>query len=61
MRYNELLKRKLEELKLDPLTFFRLCHVYFFGSDPDLSGDVLRYKEQAVVPVYVIRYLKENP
>ncbi len=61
MRYNELLKRKLEELRLDPLTFFRIVHVRQFGSDPDLSGDVLRYREQAIIPVYVITYLKENP
>jgi hypothetical protein len=61
VRYNELLKRKLEETKTDPLTFFRICHIDCFGTDPNLTEDVILYREQAVVPVYVIRFLKENP
>jgi hypothetical protein len=54
------LKEALERLRVDEATFFRLAHIYCFGSDPDLTSDVLRFKETGVVPQYVIRYLNEG-
>lgn len=44
IRYHELLKRKLDELRTDVHTFFRLAHIYRFGTDPDLSNEVAQYQ-----------------
>lgn len=57
IRYHDLLRRKMEETQTDELTFFRLAHIFFFGSDPDLSNDVAQYKIHAIIPNYVIRYI----
>ena len=59
IRYNELLRRKLSELKLEAHTFFRVAHCAKFGTTPDLSEDVLLYQTKGTIPVYVINYLKE--
>ena len=58
IRYHELLKRKLEELKVDELTFFRIAHVWAFGTDPDLHNEVAQYKLNAIIPKYVERYVQ---
>ena len=57
IRYHELLRQRLSETKTDEQTFFRLAHIYLFGSDPDLSNDVAQYKLHAIIPRYVVRYL----
>jgi hypothetical protein len=56
-RYHELLHRKLTELRTDVYTFFRLAHVWSFGTDPDLSNEVAQYRMHAVIPKYVCTYL----
>jgi hypothetical protein len=52
------LVNKLNQLKVDAQTFFRIAHVWAFGTDPDLSNDVAQYQLHAVIPRYVISYLK---
>lgn len=58
IRYNELLKRKLEEPGADPHNFFRYVHVYLFGTAPDLTRDVLEWEHAGIVPLYCITYFK---
>lgn len=60
IRYNELLERKLRDARTDVKTFFRVCHVHLFGTDPDLTGDVHNYNEKKVIPIYVQRYLDKE-
>lgn len=57
IRYHELLRKKMDETKTDEQTFFRLAHIYCFGTDPDLSNDVAQYRMHAIIPRYVVRYL----
>ncbi len=57
IRYHELLRKKLSETRTDEQTFFRLAHIYCFGTDPDLSNDVAQFKLHAIIPRYVVRYL----
>lgn len=57
IRYNELLERKLKELKTDAVTFFRIAYCYKFGCDANVQPDVQLYKEKSIVPVYVRQYL----
>lgn len=52
------LVNKLRQLNTDELTFFRVAHVWAFGTDPDLHDDVAQFKLHGVVPVYVKNYLK---
>lgn len=52
-------KKALQRLNADDITFFRLAHVWSFGTDPDLSNDVKRFKETDFVPAYVQKYLDE--
>lgn len=59
IRYNELLERKLTELRTDVHTFFRIAHTYMFGTCPELTGDVQLYNTQKIIPVYVRNYLNE--
>lgn len=59
IRYHDLLRRKMSETKSDEQTFFRMAHIFLFGTDPDLSNDVAQYKLHAIIPVYVIRYLEQ--
>lgn len=47
----------LERLRTDDVTFFRIAHVWCFGTDPDLSVDVIAYRQAHIVPKYVQRYL----
>lgn len=54
---HELLKRKLEETRTEVWTFFRIAHVYYFASDPDISNDVAQYRMHAILPIYVVNYL----
>ena len=49
---------KLNQLRLDDVTFFRIAHVWAFGTDPDLSTDVAQYRLHALIPRYVVSYLK---
>lgn len=56
-RYCELLRRKLDELRMDVHTFFRVSHVWCFGTDPDLNDDVAQFRLHSVIPRYVVRYL----
>ena len=48
----------MNRLKVDEQTFFRLAHVWSFGTDPDVSTDVAQFKLNAVVPPYVRKYLQ---
>lgn len=57
IRYHELLRQKLDELRLDVYTFFRLAHIYSFGTDPDISTDVAQFSLHAIIPRYVEKYL----
>lgn len=52
------LVNKMRQLKADELTFFRIAHVWAFGTDPDLHDDVAQFKLHGIVPVYVRNYLK---
>lgn len=52
------LVNKLNQLKVDAHTFFRIAHVWAFGTDPDLSNDVAQYELHALIPRYVVSYLK---
>lgn len=52
------LVNKMDQLKVDVLTFFRIAHVWAFGTDPDLHDDVAQYQLHAVIPRYVVNYLK---
>lgn len=57
IRYHELLRQKLDELRVDVYTFFRLAHIYCFGTDPDISTEVAQYTMHAIIPKYVEKYL----
>lgn len=56
-RYCEMLRRKLEELRTDVHTFFRIAYCYKFGCTPDLNDDVSQFKMHMIVPIYVREYL----
>lgn len=47
-----------ERLRVDDSTFFRLAHVWGFGTDPDLTGDVQLFRERGFIPYYVQKYLQ---
>lgn len=49
----------MRQLKVDELTFFRIAHVWAFGTDPDLSTDVCQYRLHALIPKYVETYIKK--
>jgi len=49
---------EMRRLKVDELTFFRIAHVWSFGTDPDLHDDVAQYKLHAVIPKYVEKYVQ---
>jgi hypothetical protein len=49
---------KLSQLKMDELTFFRVAHVWAFGTDPDLHDDLAQYLLHGILPKYVVNYLK---
>jgi len=51
-------RNKLLQLNMEPLTFFRVAHVWAFGTDPDLHNDLAQYTLHGVLPPYVVRYLK---
>ena len=46
--------------KVDKQTFFRLAHIYCFGSDANVSTDVAQFKLHAIVPPFVLRYVRET-
>lgn len=48
----------MNRLNVDELTFFRMAHIYSFGTDPDLSTDVAQYKLHGIIPLYVGKYLQ---
>lgn len=52
------LTNKMRQLNMDALTFFRVAHVWAFGTDPDLHDDVAQFLLHGVVPIYVRNYLK---
>lgn len=47
----------LQRLRTDEPTFFRMAHLWCFGTDPDLSVDVSEFRSNGRVPPYVQRYL----
>ncbi len=55
------LQEIMRRLKVDERTFFRMAHLYLFGTDPDLTQDVQNFKQKAIVPVYVVRYVETLP
>lgn len=57
IRYYEQLSRKVNDLNTDVKTFFRMAHIHKFGTDPDLGGDVLRFKVAGIIPQYVCEYI----
>ena len=48
----------MARLKVDEQTFFRMAHIWSFGTDPDVSTDVCQFKLHGIVPPYVKRYLE---
>jgi len=40
----------------DELTFFRMAHIYCFGTDANVYNDVAQFKLHAICPPYVLRY-----
>lgn len=57
LRYHDMLRKKLDELRLDVHMFFRIAHFDAFGTNPDLSDDVAQYRLNALIPRYVVVYL----
>lgn len=47
----------MHRLKIDEQTFFRLAHVWSFGTDPDVTTDVVQWKLHGIVPPYVRKYV----
>lgn len=52
------LRQKLLSLKVDELTFFRMSHVWSFGTDPDLHNEVAQFLLHGIIPPYVVRYIR---
>ena len=48
----------MNRLRVGTVTFFRICHVYCYGTDPQLHDAVAQYKLHGVIPPYVERYLR---
>jgi len=44
--------------KLDEEMFFRLAHIFCFGSDANVTTDVVQFKMNAVVPPYALTYAR---
>lgn len=51
-------KETLLRLRVDELTFFRIAHIWCFGTDPDLSCDLVEYNKTKKLPPYADRYLE---
>ena len=51
------LVKKIHDLRVDERTFFRMAHVWCFGTDPDLGNDAMEFKLHGIIPKYVQRYL----
>ena len=51
---------RMDRLKVDERQYFAMAHCYCFGTSPDLSADILRFKEKCLIPPYVVRFLKET-
>jgi hypothetical protein len=49
---------KMNELKVEPITFFRIAHVNIYGTDPDMHNLVAQYKLHGIIPQHVIMYLR---
>lgn len=47
----------MDRLRVDERTFFRIAHIWCFGTDPDLGNDVQEFKLFGRIPKYVQRYL----
>jgi hypothetical protein len=47
----------MERTKTDEEMFFRLAHIFCFGVDANVATDVAQFKLNAIVPVYVLRYV----
>ena len=52
------LKAKLDELRVEDITFFRMAHLYQYGTDPDQWDAIAQYRMHAVIPSFVVNYLK---
>lgn len=44
--------------KTDEETFFRLAHTYWYGVDAETKTDVAQFKQHAICPWYVLRYVE---
>lgn len=44
--------------KLEEEMFFRLAHIFCFGSDANVATDVAQFKMHAVVPPYALTYAR---
>lgn len=47
----------MDKLKVDERQFFRMAHIWCFGTDPDLGNDAMEFKLHGIIPKYVERYL----
>ncbi len=52
------LKAKLDELRVEDVTFFRMAHLYQYGRDVDVWNDIAQYRLHGIIPSFVVNYLK---
>lgn len=52
------LKQKLNELNVEDVTFFRIAHIYQFGTNPDQWDSIAQFRLHGIIPRYVQNYLK---
>ena len=52
------LMNTMKRLNVDNLTFFRMAHIWSFGTDPVLSDDVAQFMLHGIIPKYVQSYLR---
>ena len=48
---------KMDELNVDFITLCRIAHVNQFGTDPDQSRTYITWKQDGIVPNFIIAWL----
>ena len=51
-------KRKMEELMVDDIYFFRMAYEWCFHKDVDPTLDVAEFRLNGHMPKYVVRFVK---
>lgn len=49
-------KEAMNRSNTEPALFFRLAHIWSFGTDPDTGNDVAQFLLHGVCPKYVQKY-----